>query len=91
MAPKPSSLARHRQVDRLDRAAGLEIIHQVRLLARMSDERAPAEADRYIFRDAQRVVEPLDALVWLRNSEDIYETAAVNSHRLMPWPRALCQ
>jgi heavy metal translocating P-type ATPase len=55
-----------------------EIIHQARLLARMSDELTPADADRYIVRDAQRVVESLEALVRLHNAqeEDIYEHAA---------------
>ncbi len=55
-----------------------EILHLARLLARLSDGLAPEDADRYLIRDAQRIIESLDALVRLHNAqeEDIYEYAA---------------
>jgi heavy metal translocating P-type ATPase len=55
-----------------------EIIHQARLLARMADDLTPADADRYLVRDAQRVIESIEALVRIHNAqeEDIYEHAA---------------
>ena len=54
-----------------------EIMHQARLLARIADGLAPADADRYLIRDAQRVIESLEALVRIHNAqeEDIYEHA----------------
>jgi len=54
-----------------------EIIHLARLLARMSSGLKPADADRLLIRDAQRVIEAVDALVRMHNAqeEDIYEHA----------------
>jgi soluble P-type ATPase len=55
-----------------------EIIHQAGLLARIADGLAPVDADRYLVRDAQRVIESIEALVRIHNAqeEDIYEHAA---------------
>jgi hypothetical protein len=55
-----------------------EIIHQARLLTRLADGLAPNDIDRYLIRDAQRVIESIEALVRLHNAqeEDIYEHAA---------------
>ena len=55
-----------------------EIIHQARLLDRMAVGLVPADADRYLVRDAQRVIESIEALVRIHNAqeEDIYEHAA---------------
>jgi heavy metal translocating P-type ATPase len=55
-----------------------EIIHQAGLLARIADGLVPADADRYLIRDAQRVIESIEALVRIHNAqeEDIYEHAA---------------
>jgi hypothetical protein len=55
-----------------------EIIHQAGLLARIADGLVPADADRYLVRDAQRVIESIEALVRIHNAqeEDIYEHAA---------------
>lgn len=55
-----------------------EIIHQARLLGRITDGLAPAGADHYVVRDAQRVIESIEALVRIHNAqeEDIYEHAA---------------
>lgn len=54
-----------------------EIAHQARLLGRIADGLAPADADRYLIRDAQRVIESIEALVRIHNAqeEDIYEHA----------------
>jgi len=55
-----------------------EIIHQARLLDRIADGLTPPDADRYLIRDAQRVIESIEALVRIHNAqeEDIYEHAA---------------
>jgi hypothetical protein len=53
-----------------------EIIHKARLLRRI-DGLTAADADHYLIRDAQRVVEAIETLVRLHNvqEEDIYEHA----------------
>jgi Hemerythrin HHE cation binding domain len=54
-----------------------EIMHLARLLDRLATELAPEDADRYLVRDAQRVIEAIEALVRIHNAqeEDIYEHA----------------
>ncbi len=54
-----------------------EIIHLARLLRRVAEGLAPEDADRYLIRDAQRIVESIEALVRIHNAqeEDIYEHA----------------
>jgi heavy metal translocating P-type ATPase len=54
-----------------------EIIHMARLLRRLADGLTAADADHYLIRDAQRVMEAIEALVRLHNvqEEDIYEHA----------------
>ncbi|MGZ8371517.1 MAG: heavy metal translocating P-type ATPase, partial [Rhodoplanes sp.] len=54
-----------------------EILHLARLLARLADGVRPQDVDRYLIRDAQRVIESIEALVRLHNAqeEDIYEHA----------------
>jgi hypothetical protein len=55
-----------------------EILHLARLMDRLTKDLNPADADRYLIRDAQRVVEAIESLVRLHNAqeEDIYEHAA---------------
>ena len=55
-----------------------EILHLSRLLARLSDGLKSEDADRYLIRDAQRVIEAIESLVRIHNAqeEDIYEIAA---------------
>jgi heavy metal translocating P-type ATPase len=55
-----------------------EIIHQARLLDRIAADLTPDDADRYLVRDVQRVIESIEALVRMHNAqeEDIYEHAA---------------
>lgn len=52
-----------------------EIQHLGRLLMRLSTGLSEQDADRYLIRDAQRVIETIEALVRLHNAqeEDIYE------------------
>lgn len=54
-----------------------EIIHLSRLLRRLADGLIPEDADSYLIRDAQRVIESIEALVRIHNAqeEDIYEHA----------------
>ena len=54
-----------------------EILHLARLLDRLATDLKPADADRYLIRDAQRVIEAIESLVRMHNAqeEDIYEHA----------------
>jgi hypothetical protein len=54
-----------------------EILHLARLLARLADGLSPEDVDKYFIRDAQRVIESIEALVRIHNAqeEDIYENA----------------
>jgi len=54
-----------------------EIMHQARLLGRITVDLVPSDVDRYLMRDAQRVIESIEALVRIHNAqeEDIYEHA----------------
>lgn len=55
-----------------------EIAHLARLLDRLADGLAVEDIDRYLVRDAQRVVEAIESLVRIHNAqeEDIYQHAA---------------
>ena len=55
-----------------------EIIHQARLLARVARDLDATDIDRHLIRDAQRVIESVEALVRIHNAqeEDIYEHAS---------------
>ncbi len=55
-----------------------EIQHLARLLSRIVASAGEEDAGRYLIRDAQRVIESIEALVRLHNAqeEDIYEHAA---------------
>ncbi|WP_072392679.1 heavy metal translocating P-type ATPase [Hyphomicrobium sp. CS1GBMeth3] len=52
-----------------------EILHQARLLARIASELRAEDADKYLVRDAQRVIGSIEALVRIHNAQedDIYE------------------
>jgi heavy metal translocating P-type ATPase len=54
-----------------------EIIHLARLLRRLRDGLTLQDVDRYLVRDAQRIVESIEALVRIHNAqeEDIYDYA----------------
>jgi heavy metal translocating P-type ATPase len=55
-----------------------EIIHKARLLRRLAEGVTPEDTDHYLIRDAQRVIEAIEALVRIHNvqEEDIYEHAS---------------
>lgn len=55
-----------------------EILHQARLLARFAHGLRAEDADKYLVRDAQRIIGSIEALVRIHNAqeEDIYEAAA---------------
>ncbi|PNG25733.1 heavy metal translocating P-type ATPase [Methylocella silvestris] len=52
-----------------------EILHQARLLDRLAVGLCADDSDRYVVRDAQRIIDSIDALVRLHNAqeEDIYQ------------------
>jgi heavy metal translocating P-type ATPase/RND family efflux transporter MFP subunit len=54
-----------------------EILHMARLLARLADGLTPNDADRYLIRDGQRIIESIESLVRIHSAqeEDIYESA----------------
>jgi len=54
-----------------------EILHLSRLLTRLCDGLKPEDADHYLIRDAQRVIEAIESLVRIHNAQedDIYEYA----------------
>lgn len=54
-----------------------EILHLARLLDRLVESLGSVDVDRYLIRDAQRVIESIESLVRLHNAqeEDIYELA----------------
>lgn len=58
-----------------------EISHLARLLGRLADGLTAKDADRYFIRDAQRVIESVEALVRIHNAqeEDIYDNAVSSS------------
>ena len=54
-----------------------EILHLARLLRRLSEGLKAEDADRYLIRDAQRVIEAIESLVRIHSAqeEDIYDHA----------------
>jgi hypothetical protein len=57
-----------------------EILHLARLLERLAKGLREEEADRYVARDAQQMIEAIETLVRLHNAqeEDIYEFSSVS-------------
>ncbi len=55
-----------------------EILHLARLLSRLTDDLTVECADRYLIRDAQRIIESIEALVRMHSAQedDIYESAS---------------
>jgi heavy metal translocating P-type ATPase len=55
-----------------------EILHLARLLARVVEDLPSEEVDRYLIRDAQRIIEAIETLVRMHTAqeEDIYEAVA---------------
>jgi hypothetical protein len=71
-------LKREQSIDVMSRAHR-EITHLGRMLSRLADGLASGDADRYLVRDAQRVIEAIEALTRLHSAqeEDIYDHAAM--------------
>jgi heavy metal translocating P-type ATPase len=69
-------LADHHGLGAMSRAHR-EIIHLARLLRRLANGLSAADIDRYLIRDAQHIIESIEALVRIHNAqeEDIYEHA----------------
>ena len=55
-----------------------EILHKARLLSRLTSGLDAQACDRFLIRDAQRLIEQIEAMVRLHNAQedDIYENAA---------------
>ena len=55
-----------------------EILHLARLLSRLADGLKVEAVDKYLIRDAQRVIESIESLVRMHNAQedDIYDQAA---------------
>ncbi len=58
-----------------------EILHLARLLSRIADDLPSERVDRYLIRDAQRVIEAIETLVRMHTAQedDIYEAVASRS------------
>jgi hypothetical protein len=67
-------LADHHGLSAMSRAHR-EILHLARLLARIVEDLPVEKIDRYLIRDAQRVIEAIEALVRIHTAqeEDIYD------------------
>ena len=55
-----------------------EILHLARLLARLAEDLSSQQADRYLIRDAQRVIESIEVLVRIHvaQEEEMYDAVA---------------
>ena len=62
-------------------AGASEILHLARLLARIAEDLPSENVDRYLIRDAQRVIEAIETLVRMHTAqeEDIYEAVAART------------
>jgi heavy metal translocating P-type ATPase len=58
-----------------------EILHLARLLARVVEDLSSEKVDRYVIRDAQRVIEGIETLVRIHTAqeEDIYDAVAARA------------
>jgi heavy metal translocating P-type ATPase len=58
-----------------------EILHLARLLTRVVDDLPTEKVDRYLIRDAQRIIEAIETLVRMHTAqeEDIYEAVAARA------------
>ena len=58
-----------------------EILHLARLLARVVDDLPSEKVDRYLIRDAQRIIEAIETLVRMHTAqeEDIYEAVVART------------
>jgi hypothetical protein len=58
-----------------------EILHLARLLARVAEDLPTEKIDRYLIRDAQRIIEAIETLVRMHTAqeEDIYDAVAART------------
>ena len=73
--PKLAGILRERHSLSAMSRAHREILHLARLLARMVEDLPSEKVDRYLLRDAQRIIEAIETLVRMHTAqeEDIYE------------------
>ncbi|WP_028135053.1 heavy metal translocating P-type ATPase [Bradyrhizobium japonicum] len=76
--PKLTEVLRDRHGLAAMSRAHREILHLARLLARIAEDLPSEKIDRYLIRDAQRVIEAIETLVRMHTAqeEDIYEAVA---------------
>ncbi|MHC2289473.1 heavy metal translocating P-type ATPase [Bradyrhizobium barranii] len=76
--PKLAQVLRERHGLSAMSRAHREILHLARLLSRIVEDMPSEKIDRYIVRDAQRVIEAIETLVRMHTAqeEDIYEAVA---------------
>ncbi|MGY3534486.1 heavy metal translocating P-type ATPase [Bradyrhizobium sp. USDA 4452] len=76
--PKLAEVLRERHGLSAMSRAHREILHLARLLARIVEDLPSEKVDRYLVRDAQRVIEAIETLVRMHTAqeEDIYEAVA---------------
>jgi heavy metal translocating P-type ATPase len=79
--PKLAQLLRERHGLSAMSRAHREILHLARLLARIVEDLPSEKVDRYLVRDAQRVIEAIETLVRMHTAqeEDIYEAVAARA------------
>jgi signal transduction histidine kinase len=76
--PRLAGILRERHSLSAMSRAHREILHLARLLARVVEDLPTEKVDRYLIRDAQRVIEAIETLVRMHTAqeEDIYEAVA---------------
>ncbi|UPT89214.1 heavy metal translocating P-type ATPase [Bradyrhizobium barranii subsp. apii] len=79
--PKLAEVLRDRHGLAAMSRAHREILHLARLLARIVEDLPSEKVDRYLVRDAQRVIEAIETLVRMHTAqeEDIYEAVAAQA------------
>ena len=78
--PRLAGILRERHSLSAMSRAHREILHLARLLARVVEDLPTEKIDRYLIRDAQRVIEAIETLVRMHTAqeEDIYEAVAAH-------------
>jgi hypothetical protein len=79
--PRLAGILRERHSLSAMSRAHREILHLARLLARVVEDLPSEKVDRYLIRDAQRVIEAIETLVRMHTAqeEDIYEAVAAGT------------
>jgi heavy metal translocating P-type ATPase len=79
--PRLAGILRERHSLSAMSRAHREILHLARLLARVVEDLPTEKVDRYLIRDAQRVIEAIETLVRMHTAqeEDIYEAVAAGT------------